>query len=117
MPITAFWYFRELGISPRSAQRVVVDGGNDVDAATNSRIRFHHGHLQSLFIHFVFPPSIQLISGTSQTPLMIYDPKTDPQLKSWLVKNLEPMYAHNLDLSFGIPTRTLLSFSLDWALF
>lgn len=27
---------------------------------------------------------------------MIYDPKTGPQLKSWLVKNLEPMYVHPL---------------------
>ena len=27
---------------------------------------------------------------------MIYDPTTDPQLKSWLVKNLEPMCVHPL---------------------
>ena len=25
---------------------------------------------------------------------MIYDPKTDLQLKSWLVKNLEPMFVY-----------------------
>ena len=36
--------------------------------------------------------------------LMVYDPKTDSQLKSWLVKNLEPMYDHPLyplDLCLG----------------
>ena len=34
---------------------------------------------------------------------MIYDPKTDPQLKSWLVKNLEPMCVYPL-----IPSQSLV---------
>ena len=50
-------------------------------------VHFHGHRLVSL----QFPPSIRLLCGASQNSLMIYDPKTDPQLKSWLVKNLEPM--------------------------
>jgi hypothetical protein len=59
-------------------------------SATDLRVHFH-GHLHSQSIH---PHSLRLVRDVPQTPLMIYDPKTDPQLKSWLVKNLEPMSVH-----------------------